>query len=189
MLHELEEEMDALRADGAEELSVDPEELLRKVIREEAGLTPVAVAGTLQVPVGRLRKMTLGPDFVTAFTVGDQLLRGAAEPLRRIEASVRVRYDEDLDATIAYLHEVMADHDLVLADPGPEIFVVGLEDSWVEIAVWPWVPAEHWWTMHTNLRRVLRIALDERGIVHAFPRFEISGPDPRAAADLGEPEA
>lgn len=48
-----------------------------------AGLTPAAVAGSLEVPVGRLRKMKLGPEFVTAFTVGDQLLWGAAEPLRR----------------------------------------------------------------------------------------------------------
>lgn len=47
-------------------------------------LTPAAVAGTLDVPVGRLRKMKLGPNFVTAFTVGDQLLWGAAEPLRRV---------------------------------------------------------------------------------------------------------
>lgn len=54
-----------------------------------AGLTPVAVAGTLQVPVGRLRKMTLGPEYVTAFTVGDQLLWGAAEPLRRMLGLLR----------------------------------------------------------------------------------------------------
>jgi aspartate-semialdehyde dehydrogenase len=47
-------------------------------------LTPAAVNGTLTVPVGRLRKMLMGPEFVTAFTVGDQLLWGAAEPIRRI---------------------------------------------------------------------------------------------------------
>ena len=40
--------------------------------------------GTLSVPVGRLRKMNLGPEFLTAFTVGDQLLWGAAEPVRRM---------------------------------------------------------------------------------------------------------
>jgi aspartate-semialdehyde dehydrogenase len=47
-------------------------------------LSPGAVTGTLDVPVGRLRKMSIGPQFVTAFTVGDQLLWGAAEPLRRM---------------------------------------------------------------------------------------------------------
>jgi len=46
-------------------------------------LTPAAVTGTLTVPVGRLRKLTMGPEYLSAFTVGDQLLWGAAEPLRR----------------------------------------------------------------------------------------------------------
>jgi aspartate-semialdehyde dehydrogenase len=47
-------------------------------------LTPAAVSGSLNVPIGRLRKMKLGPEFLGAFTVGDQLLWGAAEPLRRM---------------------------------------------------------------------------------------------------------
>jgi aspartate-semialdehyde dehydrogenase len=47
-------------------------------------LTPAAVTGTLAVPVGRLRKLNLGPDYLAAFTCGDQLLWGAAEPLRRM---------------------------------------------------------------------------------------------------------
>jgi aspartate-semialdehyde dehydrogenase len=47
-------------------------------------LSPVAVTGTLQIPVGRLRKLSMGPDYLSAFTVGDQLLWGAAEPLRRM---------------------------------------------------------------------------------------------------------
>ncbi|MCA9543325.1 MAG: aspartate-semialdehyde dehydrogenase [Myxococcales bacterium] len=47
-----------------------------------ARLTPAAVGGTLRVPIGRLRKMTLGDTYLNAFTVGDQLLWGAAEPLR-----------------------------------------------------------------------------------------------------------
>ena len=47
-------------------------------------LTPVAVTGTLTIPVGRLRKMAMGPQYLGAFTIGDQLLWGAAEPLRRM---------------------------------------------------------------------------------------------------------
>ena len=50
----------------------------------ERELTPAAVTGTLTVPVGRLHKLAMGPDFLGAFTVGDQLLWGAAEPLRRM---------------------------------------------------------------------------------------------------------
>jgi aspartate-semialdehyde dehydrogenase len=49
-----------------------------------AQLSPAAVSGTLSIPVGRIRKMNLGSRYLTAFTVGDQLLWGAAEPLRRM---------------------------------------------------------------------------------------------------------
>jgi aspartate-semialdehyde dehydrogenase len=54
-------------------------------------LTPAAVTGKLSVPVGRLRKMDMGSEYLSAFTVGDQLLWGAAEPLRRM---LRILLDE-----------------------------------------------------------------------------------------------
>jgi aspartate-semialdehyde dehydrogenase len=47
-------------------------------------LTPAAVTGKLEIPIGRLRKLAIGDDYLGAFTVGDQLLWGAAEPLRRM---------------------------------------------------------------------------------------------------------
>jgi aspartate-semialdehyde dehydrogenase len=47
-------------------------------------LTPAKISGTLDIPIGRIRKLKMGPEFLTAFTVGDQLLWGAAEPLRRM---------------------------------------------------------------------------------------------------------
>jgi aspartate-semialdehyde dehydrogenase len=49
-----------------------------------AGLTPAAVSGTLDIPIGRVRKLGMGGEYLTAFTVGDQLLWGAAEPIRRM---------------------------------------------------------------------------------------------------------
>lgn len=54
-----------------------------------AQLSPAAVTGTLDIPVGRLRKLRMGPDFLGCFSVGDQLLWGAAEPLRRMLQIVR----------------------------------------------------------------------------------------------------
>jgi aspartate-semialdehyde dehydrogenase len=56
-------------------------------------LTPTAVSGTLNVPVGRLHKLNLGPEYLAAFTVGDQLLWGAAEPLRRMLGILREHLD------------------------------------------------------------------------------------------------
>lgn len=49
-----------------------------------AELTPAKISGTLDIPIGRIRKLNMGPEYLTAFTVGDQLLWGAAEPLRRM---------------------------------------------------------------------------------------------------------
>jgi aspartate-semialdehyde dehydrogenase len=47
-------------------------------------LTPMSVSGTLSIPIGRIRKLNLDGNFISAFSVGDQLLWGAAEPLRRM---------------------------------------------------------------------------------------------------------
>jgi aspartate-semialdehyde dehydrogenase len=74
------DEIEGMLADAHDWVKVVPNR------REEslAELTPAAVTGKLSVPVGRLRKLPMGDDYLTAFTVGDQLLWGAAEPLRRM---------------------------------------------------------------------------------------------------------
>ena len=74
------DEIEGIVAEGNEWVRVVPNR------REEslAELTPAAVTGKLSVPVGRLRKLPMGGDYLAAFTVGDQLLWGAAEPLRRM---------------------------------------------------------------------------------------------------------
>ena len=54
-------------------------------------LTPAAVTGKLEIPIGRLRILSMGDDYLGAFTVGDQLLWGAAEPLRRMLRILRAR--------------------------------------------------------------------------------------------------
>ncbi len=75
----VEEILEILRNDNewVDVVENDKEETLKR-------LTPAAVSGTLTVPVGRIRKMKMGPEYLSAFTVGDQLLWGAAEPLRRM---------------------------------------------------------------------------------------------------------
>jgi aspartate-semialdehyde dehydrogenase len=73
-------EIEALLAAHNDWVKVVPNE--RDITVKE--LTPTAVTGRLTVPVGRLRKMSMGNDYLSAFTVGDQLLWGAAEPLRRM---------------------------------------------------------------------------------------------------------
>ena len=84
------DEIEGMIAEGNEWVRVVP----NRAEDSLAELTPAAVSGRLPVPVGRLRKLPMGGDYLAAFTVGDQLLWGAAEPLRRmlhilIEAGVR----------------------------------------------------------------------------------------------------
>jgi aspartate-semialdehyde dehydrogenase len=74
------DEIDSILAEANDWVKVVPND--RDITMNE--LTPAAVTGTLTVPVGRLRKLTMGNEYLSAFTVGDQLLWGAAEPLRRM---------------------------------------------------------------------------------------------------------
>lgn len=74
------EEVESILASHNQWVKVVPNE--REVTSKE--LTPVNVTGTLSIPVGRIRKLSMGPEYISAFTVGDQLLWGAAEPLRRM---------------------------------------------------------------------------------------------------------
>ena len=74
------DELSDIIANGNQWAKVVPNE--REISERE--LTPAAVTGTLTVPVGRLHKLAMGPEYLGAFTVGDQLLWGAAEPLRRM---------------------------------------------------------------------------------------------------------
>ncbi|HYG54894.1 MAG TPA: aspartate-semialdehyde dehydrogenase [Burkholderiales bacterium] len=85
------DEVEGMLADAHDWVKVVPNR------KEEslAELTPAAVTGKLSVPVGRLRKLPMGDDYLAAFTVGDQLLWGAAEPLRRM---VRILLDAGVKA-------------------------------------------------------------------------------------------
>jgi len=74
------EEVESILAAHNDWVKVIPND--RDVTMEE--LTPAKVTGTLSIPVGRIRKLSMGPEYISAFTVGDQLLWGAAEPLRRM---------------------------------------------------------------------------------------------------------
>lgn len=79
------DEINQMIAEANEWVEVVPNEKEATLKR----LTPAAISGTLTIPIGRIHKMNLGEEFLTAFTVGDQLLWGAAEPVRRMLNIVR----------------------------------------------------------------------------------------------------
>ena len=83
------DEIHGMVAEGNEWVKVVPNQREASL----AELTPAAVTGKLTVPVGRMRKLPMGGEYLAAFTVGDQLLWGAAEPLRR---TLRILADNGL---------------------------------------------------------------------------------------------
>jgi aspartate-semialdehyde dehydrogenase len=97
------EDIESRLASAHEWVSVIPNDK-ESSLRE---LTPQAVTGTLRVPIGRLRKMYMGGDYLTAFTVGDQLLWGAAEPLRRM---LRILLEGNAGARSTRPAEAVASH-------------------------------------------------------------------------------
>src|SRR5688572_6745016 len=96
-------EIESLLAAAHEWVSVVPNDKESSLAR----LTPAAVTGTLDVPIGRLRKLAMGAEYLTAFTVGDQLLWGAAEPLRRM---LRILLERGSQAHGTRVSEAVASH-------------------------------------------------------------------------------
>jgi len=99
----------------------------------------------------------------------------SVEPLRRVDFTVRVGFDEDIDGAIAILHDLVKNEERVLDQPATSIFVSEWADSWVEIAVRPWARNENWWPLLTDLPRLVVLRFAEEGIKIPYPRLERSG--------------
>jgi small conductance mechanosensitive channel len=97
----------------------------------------------------------------------------SSEPIRRVEVTAKISYQEDLDWSLRVLRDLVDENDKVLKDPEPAVFVEKLADSWIEIAVWPWVKSEDWLDMIRGLTRLIKLRLEEEGIAVPFPRTEL----------------
>jgi len=106
----------------------------------------------------------------------------SVEPNRRVDVTVRVGFDEDIDRAIAILHDLVAKEDRLLENPEPNIFVAKWADSWVELEVRPWARNEHWWAMLTDLPRQVALTFADEGIEIPYPHLAMTDgpkPDPR----------
>lgn len=110
----------------------------------------------------------------------------SVEPNRRVDVTVRVGFDEDIDRAIAILKDLVANEERVLKHPEPSIFVGKWADSWVDIEVRPWARNEHWWAMYTDLPRLVALRFREEGIEIPSPRVAMTGlPDDQEAPKEG----
>jgi small conductance mechanosensitive channel len=107
---------------------------------------------------------------------GEVIENRSAELVRRVEIEVRIGYREDLDRAIEILRVLLDQNERVLKKPEPAIFVSKLADSWIEIAVRPWVRNEDWWPLLTELPRLVRLRFAEEGIEIPYPKREVTMP-------------
>jgi small conductance mechanosensitive channel len=118
---------------------------------------------------------------------GEVIENRSAELVRRVEIEVRIGYKEDLDRSLEILRDLLDKNERVLKKPEPLIFVSELADSWIEIAVRPWVRNEDWWPLLTELPRLVRLRFAEEGIEIPIPRREVTMP-PEEKEDTKKPD-
>lgn len=107
---------------------------------------------------------------------GEVIVNRSVEQVRRVEVTVKIGYGEDLDRAIGILRDLLDEHEKVLKNPEPSIFVGKLADSWMEVEVWPWVKNEDWWPLLTELPRLVRLRFAREGIEIPIPRRELVTP-------------
>ena len=100
----------------------------------------------------------------------------SVEARRRVDVVVRVAFDEDINRALEVIQELLKADSRVLESPAPDVFVANWEDSWVEIAVRPWVRTEMWWNLYTNLAREVVLRFAGEGIEIPLPRRVITSP-------------
>jgi small conductance mechanosensitive channel len=118
----------------------------------------------------------------------DVIENRSSESTRRVETTVRISYKEDVDAAFNVIRKTLDEHELVLPDPQPTIFVSKLADSWVEIAVWPWASIDNWWTLTIDLPRAVRQGLEKGGVEIPYPRQEIELAQGESQTDEDKPK-
>jgi len=135
--------------------------------------------------VGKVRAMGLWNTEIVTFDArrllvpnkniwGSNVENRSAEVNRRVETVARIGYDTDLQAAMAVLEQMLRDEARILEDPAPRVWVSCLAESWVEVKLWPWVRTEDWWSLHSDLPRLVRLKLAEAGIDIPVPRRDVT---------------
>jgi small-conductance mechanosensitive channel len=103
-----------------------------------------------------------------------------------VQATVHVSYKDDVVKVLQNISDILKESDIVLETPAPSIFVAKLDDSWLEVSVWPWTKTETWWDLVTTLPMMLQTGLIKRGVTVPYPRREIDvSPEVRPGTQPG----
>ena len=101
---------------------------------------------------------------------GDTIKNLTAEENRRVDMVVGIGYGSDLKKAIACIHDTLKSDPNVLAEPAPQVEVVALADSSVNLVVRPWTKAANYWNVHFTFTQRIKLAFDREGIEIPFPQ-------------------
>ena len=107
----------------------------------------------------------------------------SAEPIRRVETVARIGYGDDLQRVVGVFYDMLKSDERVLDEPAPLVFASSLAESWIEVKLWPWVNNADWWSLTSDLPRLISQRLDEEGIAIPYPRREIVQSEPVRSED------
>jgi len=105
---------------------------------------------------------------------GDVIKNITNQKLRRVDMKFRVSYAQNIEEIEHIFAEILANNDLVVADPEPMIKLHTLEESWMEFVVRPWVETADYWDVYWAVTRAVKVAFDEKGIEIPLPQREVS---------------
>lgn len=122
---------------------------------------------------------------------GEVIENASTQGTRRIDVEVPITYEQDPDEAIRIVREVCSEYEVVLDEPEPLVFVRRFRESAVDLEVHAWADAKYWWTLRTQLPRLIRVRFQQEGIETPYPRevqYERPEPEEAPAARRGRPE-
>lgn len=104
---------------------------------------------------------------------GSVITNVTVSPTRRVDLVFGIGYGDDMDKATAILERLVAEHELVLEEPAPNIRVHELADSSVNFIVRPWAKTEDYWTVYWDLTKAVKAAFDREGVSIPFPQRDV----------------
>lgn len=101
------------------------------------------------------------------------IINYSSKGMLRVDLVIGVAYEENLAKVKQLVHEVLANHPLVLSEPAPVVGVLELADSSVNLAVRPWTKTEHYWPVYFGIQEEVKTRFDETGVSIPFPQQDI----------------
>ena len=104
---------------------------------------------------------------------GEAVVNYTRLPIRRVDVNVGIAYGAPVSVSLETAMKVMKDHELVLDDPEPSVFMTELADSSVNLQLRPWAKTEDYWTVSMDVRRGILEALPKAGVEIPFPQLDV----------------